>query len=58
MAKKTSYGNNDIVALKGPDQVRKRPAVIFGSDGRVANIPFLRFCQTRLTRLVRASATK
>lgn len=33
MAKKTSYGNNDIVALKGPDQVRKRPAVIFGSDG-------------------------
>lgn len=33
MAKKTSYGNNDIVALKGPDRVRKRPAVIFGSDG-------------------------
>ncbi len=33
MAKKTSYGNNDITSLKGPDQVRKRPAVIFGSDG-------------------------
>lgn len=33
MPKKTSYGNNDIKALKGPDQVRKRPAVIFGSDG-------------------------
>jgi DNA gyrase subunit B len=33
MAKKTSYGNNDIVALKGADKVRKRPAVIFGSDG-------------------------
>ncbi len=32
MAKKTSYGNDDIVSLKGPDQVRKRPAVIFGSD--------------------------
>lgn len=33
MAKKSSYGNNDITALKGPDQVRLRPAVIFGSDG-------------------------
>lgn len=33
MTKKTSYGNDDIVSLKGPDQVRKRPAVIFGSDG-------------------------
>ena len=35
MAKKAkgSYGNDDIVHLKGPDQVRLRPAVIFGSDG-------------------------
>ena len=35
MAKKAkaSYGNEDIVHLKGPDQVRMRPAVIFGSDG-------------------------
>ena len=33
MAKKTSYGNDDIKALKGPDQVRLRPGVIFGSDG-------------------------
>ena len=32
MAKKASYGNDDISALKGADQVRKRPAVIFGSD--------------------------
>ncbi|MBR3835451.1 MAG: DNA topoisomerase [Clostridia bacterium] len=32
MAKKASYGNDDIISLKGPDQVRKRPAVIFGSD--------------------------
>ena len=30
MAKETGY--NDLKALKGPDQVRKRPAVIFGSD--------------------------
>ena len=30
---KNNYGDNSIVALKGPDQVRKRPAVIFGSDG-------------------------
>ncbi len=33
MAKKKTYSNDDIVALKGPDQVRLRPAVIFGSNG-------------------------
>ncbi|MBQ2756658.1 MAG: DNA topoisomerase, partial [Oscillospiraceae bacterium] len=33
MAKKASYTNEDIVALKGADRVRLRPAVIFGSDG-------------------------
>lgn len=34
MAKsKSVYGNDSIVELKGPDTVRKRPAVIFGSDG-------------------------
>ena len=34
MAKKTpEYGNESITMLKGPDKVRKRPAVIFGSDG-------------------------
>ncbi len=27
------YGNDSIKQLKGPDQVRLRPAVIFGSDG-------------------------
>ena len=27
------YGNQSIVSLKGADRVRKRPAVIFGSDG-------------------------
>ncbi|MCL2386588.1 MAG: toprim domain-containing protein [Defluviitaleaceae bacterium] len=27
------YGNESITALKGADRVRKRPAVIFGSDG-------------------------
>ena len=32
MAKKV-YDDNSLVSLKGPDQVRKRPAVIFGSDG-------------------------
>lgn len=30
---KKNYGDNSLVSLKGPDQVRKRPAVIFGSDG-------------------------
>ena len=35
MAKKKTpeYDNESIVALKGADRVRKRPAVIFGSDG-------------------------
>ncbi|MBQ7102275.1 MAG: DNA topoisomerase, partial [Clostridia bacterium] len=32
MAKK-EYGDQSIVSLKGPDKVRKRPGVIFGSDG-------------------------
>ena len=31
--KKTGYGNQSISALKGADRVRKRPGVIFGSDG-------------------------
>ena len=28
-----NYGNDSITALKGADRVRKRPGVIFGSDG-------------------------
>ena len=28
-----NYNDDSIVALKGADRVRKRPAVIFGSDG-------------------------
>lgn len=31
--KKSDYGNESITSLKGADRVRKRPAVIFGSDG-------------------------
>ena len=31
--KKNSYGNESITSLKGADRVRKRPSVIFGSDG-------------------------
>lgn len=30
---KQEYGNDSISSLKGADRVRKRPAVIFGSDG-------------------------
>ena len=31
--KQKDYGNESITMLKGPDKVRKRPGVIFGSDG-------------------------
>ena len=33
MADRKTYGNDSITMLKGADKVRKRPAVIFGSDG-------------------------
>ena len=33
MPKKAEYGVESITSLKGADRVRKRPAVIFGSDG-------------------------
>ena len=33
MPQKNEYGNEAIRSLKGADRVRKRPAVIFGSDG-------------------------
>ncbi len=33
MAKKSEYSNDDILMLEGADRVRKRPAVIFGSNG-------------------------
>ena len=33
MTKKSEYGNESISSLKGSDRVRRRPAVIFGSDG-------------------------
>ncbi len=33
MVKKSDYSNDDILMLEGADRVRKRPAVIFGSNG-------------------------
>ncbi|MDR2572476.1 MAG: DNA topoisomerase [Oscillospiraceae bacterium] len=33
MIRNGDYGNDSISALKGADRVRKRPGVIFGSDG-------------------------
>ena len=33
MPKKNVYNDNSITSLKGADRVRKRPGVIFGSDG-------------------------
>lgn len=31
--RKSDYGNHSISSLKGPDRVRLRPGVVFGSDG-------------------------
>jgi len=31
--KNTEYNDQSIIALKGPDRIRKRPAAILGSDG-------------------------
>ena len=33
MKKRETYGNESIKLLQGAERVRKRPAVIFGSDG-------------------------
>ena len=33
MARKKEYNDDSISSLKGAEQVRYRPAVIFGSDG-------------------------
>ncbi|MEG1886983.1 MAG: toprim domain-containing protein [Oscillospiraceae bacterium] len=33
MAKKSAYNNESITSLKGAQRVRRRPGVIFGSDG-------------------------
>ncbi|MDR3312854.1 MAG: DNA topoisomerase [Oscillospiraceae bacterium] len=33
MPKRKEYGNDSLTMLKGADPVRKRPSVIFGSDG-------------------------
>ena len=45
MAKKQEYGNESITSLKGADRVRKRPAVIFGSDG-VEGMSLIHICSS------------
>ena len=58
MAKKTQqYGNSSISMLKGEERVRKRPAVIFGSDDlEGASTQYLRSYPTPSTRLERDTA--
>ena len=55
--KKQDYGNDSISSLKGADRVRKRPGVIFGSDGLDGcEHAVLRFSPTPSTRPGRATA--
>ena len=57
MARKQEYGNESITSLKGADRVRKRPAVIFGSDGvEAAPTLFLRSSPTPLMKPAMATA--
>ena len=60
MAKSNSpknYGNDSISSLKGADRVRKRPAVIFGSDGlEGCEHAVFESCPTPSTRPGRATA--
>ena len=43
MAKKQGYDNESITMLKGPDKVRKRPAVILALMDRMdVPIPYLK----------------
>ena len=56
--KKEEYGNESISALKGADRVRKRPGVIFGSDGiEGCEHAFLRSSPTPSTRRGKAMET-
>ena len=58
MARKQEYGNESITSLKGADRVRKRPAVIFGSDGvEAAPTPSLRSSPTPSMRPATATVT-
>ena len=53
------YGNDSISSLKGADRVRKRPGVIFGSDGLEGceHAVIRQFCPMRLTKLGAVMAT-
>ena len=46
MAKKPEYNNESMTLLKGPDKVRKRPAVIFGSEKEIIELPVLIYGDT------------
>ena len=56
-AKPQEYGNESISQLKGADRVRKRPGVIFGSDGlEGCEHAVFEILSTPSTRRARASA--
>lgn len=59
MAKTKLDFDQTITSLKGADRVRKRPAVIFGSDGiEGVSIPSLRYFQMPLMKRVRGTAKR
>lgn len=57
--RKPAYDDRSITSLKGPDRVRKRPAVMFGSDGlEGCEHAFLKYSQMQLMKRARAMGIK
>lgn len=57
--KREEYGDDSIEMLKGADRVRKKPSVIFGSNGiEGCEHSVFEIISTPLTRRARASATR
>ena len=58
-ARQEQYGNSSISMLKGEERVRKRPAVIFGSDDlKAVSMRFLRSAPMLSTKPEKVTAIR